>query len=180
MRTPVLWSEALLNAASSTSSEVPPVEVPASEQSLPPRHMHDTYSEIILPFASSPELLEQYTNAWGGLRIGMLMEHLDSLAGSISYKHMLGPGVETLGRINERGFYIVTASVDRLVDFKIKPSYDPVIPDARLDVLAPLLPVRDIRLSGIVIHTGRSSMEVAVKMEAFGVNGVEDTLLLGQ
>ncbi|KAJ8583428.1 Thioesterase/thiol ester dehydrase-isomerase [Rhizopogon salebrosus TDB-379] len=163
MRTPILWSEALLNAAStSKSSEVPPVEAPASEQSLPPRHMHDTYSEIILPFASSPELLEQYTNAWGGLRIGMLMEHLDSLAGSISYKHMLGPGVETLGRINERGFYIVTASVDRL------------------DVLAPLLPVRDIRLSGIVIHTGRSSMEVAVKMEAFGASGVEDTLLLGR
>ena len=43
----------------------------------------------------------------------MLMEHLDSLAGSISYKHMLGPDVETLGRISERGFYVVTASVDR-------------------------------------------------------------------
>ncbi len=42
------------------------------------------------------------------------MEHLDSLAGSISYKHTLGPGVQTLGRIKERGFYIVTASVDRL------------------------------------------------------------------
>ena len=41
------------------------------------------------------------------------MEHLDSLAGSIAYKHMLGPSVETLGRIQERGFYIVTASVDR-------------------------------------------------------------------
>ncbi len=43
------------------------------------------------------------------------MEHLDSLAGSIAYKHMLGPKVETLGRIHERGFYIVTASVDRSV-----------------------------------------------------------------
>ena len=42
-----------------------------------------------------------------------LMEHLDSLAGSIAYKHMLGPNVETLGQIRERGFYIVTASVDR-------------------------------------------------------------------
>lgn len=30
---------------------------------------------------------------------------------------MLGPGVETLGRIQERGFYIVTASVDRLHSF---------------------------------------------------------------
>lgn len=41
------------------------------------------------------------------------MEHLDSLAGSIAYKHMLGADVETLGKIHERGFYIVTASVDR-------------------------------------------------------------------
>lgn len=163
MRTPILWSEALLNASStSKSSEGHPAEAPAPEQPLPPRYMHDTYTEILLPFASSPELFERYTNAWGGLRTGMLMEHLDSLAGSISYKHMLGPDVETLGRIRERGFYIVTASVDRL------------------DVLAPLSPVRDIRLSGIVIYTGTSSMEVAVKMEAIGASGVEDTLLLGR
>lgn len=117
MRTPILWSQALLNATSTSKSfESHPVETPAPEQPLPPRYMHDTYAEILLPFASSPELFERYTNAWGGLRTGMLMEHLDSLAGSISYKHMLGPDVETLGHINERGFYIVTASVDRLAD----------------------------------------------------------------
>lgn len=47
------------------------------------------------------------------LKFNRLMEHLDSLAGSISYKHMLGPSVQTLGKIQERGFYVVTASVDR-------------------------------------------------------------------
>ncbi|KAG6332320.1 hypothetical protein ID866_6767 [Astraeus odoratus] len=124
--------------------------------------MYDTYTQIVLPFASSPELLEQYTNASGGLRTGMLMEHLDSLAGSIAYKHVLGPEVETLGRIQERGFYIVTAAVERL------------------DMLASLYPVRDIRLSGQVIYTGRSSMEVAVKMEALNPDGREDTLMLGR
>lgn len=41
------------------------------------------------------------------------MEHLDSLAGSISYKHMSGADIETLGAITEKGFYIVTAAVDR-------------------------------------------------------------------
>ncbi|EGO02868.1 hypothetical protein SERLA73DRAFT_176304 [Serpula lacrymans var. lacrymans S7.3] len=76
---------------------------------------------------------------------------------------MLGPGVETLGRIQERGFYIVTASVDRL------------------DMLAPLHPVRDLRLSGQVIYTGKSSMEVAVKMEALGADMTDErTLLLGR
>ena len=75
--------------------------------------MHDSYTQIDLPFASQPELLEQYVNAWGGIRTGKLMEHLDSLAGSIAYKHMLGPEAKTVGKIQERGYYIVTAAVDR-------------------------------------------------------------------
>jgi acyl-coenzyme A thioesterase 9 len=75
--------------------------------------MNDSYCEILLPFASSPQLLEQYTNALGGIRTGKIFEHLDGLAGSVAYKHNLGPDVETLGNIEERGFYIVTAAVDR-------------------------------------------------------------------
>ncbi|KAF8961594.1 Thioesterase/thiol ester dehydrase-isomerase [Flammula alnicola] len=124
--------------------------------------MHDSYTELILPFGTSSNLLEQYTNASGGIRTGKLMEHLDSLAGSIGYKHMLPPGVQTLGRIQERGFYIVTASVDRL------------------DMLSPLNPARDLRLSGQVIYTGRSSMEVAVKMESTGMGQPDETVLIGR
>ncbi|KAJ6554055.1 Thioesterase/thiol ester dehydrase-isomerase [Mycena vulgaris] len=120
--------------------------------------MHDSYCELVLAFGSSPKLLEQYTNVHGGIRTGKLMEHLDSLAGSISYKHMLGPGVESLGKIEDRGFYIVTASVDRL------------------DMLSPLDPSRDLRLSGQVIYTGKSSMEVAVKMETIGMGMEEETV----
>ncbi|KAF8731248.1 hypothetical protein AX14_004988 [Amanita brunnescens Koide BX004] len=96
------------------------------------------------------------------MRDDRLMEHLDSLAGSIAYKHMLGPDVETLGQIHERGFYIVTASVDRL------------------DMLVSLDPKRDLRLSGQVIYTGNSSMEVAVKMEHIGMNQPDETVLLGR
>ncbi|KAI6001720.1 hypothetical protein EDC04DRAFT_2543862, partial [Pisolithus marmoratus] len=83
-RKPRPWSKALLSDATSSvsTSEIPP---PPSQESMPPRHMYDTYSQIVLPFASSPELFEQYTNASGGLRTGMLMEHLDSFAGSIAY-----------------------------------------------------------------------------------------------
>ena len=83
---------------------------------IPPdvsRHMHDSYCEIRLPFASSPELLDNYTNASGGIRTGLLMEHLDSLAGSIGYKHMLGPEAKELPQNVD--FYIVTASVERYV-----------------------------------------------------------------
>lgn len=47
-------------------------------------------------------------------------------------------------------------------------------------MLAPLDPVRDLRLSGQVIYTGRSSMEVAVKMEALGNDDAEETIMLGR
>lgn len=47
-------------------------------------------------------------------------------------------------------------------------------------MLASLHPVRDIRLSGHVIYTGHSSMEVAVKMESLEGPGIENTLMLGQ
>ena len=42
-----------------------------------------------------------------------------------------------------------------------------------------MFPVRDMRLSGQVIHTGRSSMEVAVRMEALEKDGREETIMLG-
>ena len=51
--------------------------------------------------------------------------------------------------------------------------------DDRLDMLASLYPVRDMRLSGQVIHTGKSSMEVAVRMEALAKDGSEQTIMLG-
>jgi len=108
-----------------------------------------------------------------------LMEHLDSLAGSIAYKHMLGPGVQSLGRIQDHGFYIVTASVDRYV----LPIYGDVVFSNQLllslDMLAALNPTRDLRLSGQVIYTGRSSMEVAVKMESTGNDLPDETVMIG-
>ncbi|KAI0751650.1 Thioesterase/thiol ester dehydrase-isomerase [Daedaleopsis nitida] len=122
--------------------------------------MHESYCEMALPFASSPELLESYTNAAGGIRTGLLMEHLDSLAGSVAYKHMLGADAQALPR--DADFYIVTASVDRL------------------DMLASLYPVQDMRLSGQVIHTGKSSMEIAVRMEDFAEDGSEKTIMIGR
>lgn len=109
MRSNGLWSEAL---AMPDSPDAHPLElVPGAQSTLVPRRMHDSYCEITLPFASNPQLLESYTNASGGIRTGLLMEHLDSLAGSIAYKHMLGPDVSAVPKNN--GFYMVTASVDR-------------------------------------------------------------------
>ena len=142
--------------------------------------MHDSYCEVVLPFKSSREFLEQYTNASGGIRTGKIMEVLDSTAGSVAYKHVLGPEVETVGTIQEQGFYVVTASVDRCGGISTKRELSDV-QFARLDMLAPIYPpLRDMRLSGHVIHTGRSSMEVAVQLVALDSDGTEETIMLGE
>lgn len=68
MRIPALWSEALLNATPHPAQEPPPKTI--QEDPLVPRSMGDSYSELVLPFGSSSELMEQYTNASGGIRMG--------------------------------------------------------------------------------------------------------------
>jgi hypothetical protein len=114
IRPQVFWSDALLNTKSQSKAAKPTdVTPPAQKPRATHRHMHDSYCEVTLPFRSSREFLEQYTNASGGIRTGKIMEVLDSTAGSVAYKHLLGPEVETVGTIREQGFYVVTASVDR-------------------------------------------------------------------
>ncbi|KAI0369063.1 Thioesterase/thiol ester dehydrase-isomerase [Pilatotrama ljubarskyi] len=156
VRSKGLWSEALAMPDSPDAKQLG--SAPGELDPLVPRRLHDSYCEIMLPYGSNPELLENYTNASGVIRTGLLMEHLDSLARSIAYKHMLGPDVSALPK--NAGFYMVTASVDRL------------------GMLASLYPVRDMRLSGQVIHTGRSSLEVAVRVEALEKDGKEKTIML--
>lgn len=48
-------------------------------------------------------------------------------------------------------------------------------------MLRPLTPdnVHDLRLSGQVISVGRSSLEIAVKMESVSAPGHDETLLIG-
>lgn len=47
-------------------------------------------------------------------------------------------------------------------------------------MLADLSLVRDLRLSGQIIYVGRSSVEVAVRMEALNPDGSEETVMLGR
>ena len=111
MRSGVAWTESLRRSREG-SPELG--ENQGSRHELTPRTMADSYSEECLRFHSEPGLLEKYSNATGGIRAGMLMEHLDSLAGAIAYKHMLGP-VQKIANEQDLPFYLVTASVDRYV-----------------------------------------------------------------
>jgi hypothetical protein len=43
--------------------------------------------EILYPFSSDPVLREHYRNPWNAVRVGRLMEDMDSLAGVVAYDH---------------------------------------------------------------------------------------------
>lgn len=60
---------------SASASELP-------EALLKPKRMQDSYVELYLPFTEDPELLEKYIATSGLIRLGKVLEDLDSLAGS--------------------------------------------------------------------------------------------------
>lgn len=92
---------------------------------------------------------------------------LDSLAGSVAYKHVLPDG-STPADAAKSGLYIVTAAVDRL------------------DMLRPLSQTEpeDLRLSGHVYSTGNSTMEITIRLQSVsrsrGLQNNPETILLGR
>lgn len=92
-------------------------------------------------FERDEDLKEAYRNPWNGVRIGRIVEDLDSLAGNIAFQHC-----DDADR-NTRPQLLVTASVDRV------------------RLLRPLVLSEDMVLSGAVAWVGRSSM--VIRMEAW-------------
>ncbi|CAG8753670.1 4501_t:CDS:2, partial [Funneliformis caledonium] len=127
-------------------------KVPKRE--LKVRKMTDSYEEEILPFKSDPELLEEYVNPYGSIRIGKIFENLDLLAVQIAYKHC------SIEMEQNSDLTIVTASLDRL------------------DLIKPL-PISDIRLSGHITYVGYSSMEALIKIEALKDEKSDDDHIKG-
>lgn len=89
-------------------------------------------TSVVYKFSTDYVLREQYRNPWNRMRMGKLVEDLDALAGTISFKHCSRD--ETL--------ILVTASVDRIV------------------LKEPILVERDVTIVGSVTWVGRSSMEI--------------------
>lgn len=99
----------------------------------------DSFSYLTLPFKDDPMIADFYVNAGGRIRMGQIFQDLDALAGRIAYRHT-SPAEPV----------IVTASVDRI--FMLRP----------LDHISDY----NVVLSGSVVWTGRSSMEISIKASA--------------
>ena len=95
-------------------------------------------------FNADDDLLESYRNPWNAVRMGRVLEDLDSLAGNIAFQHCDDADRSTRPQL------LVTASVDRVR----------LLRQLRLD--------QDCVLSGAVAWTGRSSM--VIRMEAWPAN----------
>ncbi|XP_057781345.1 acyl-coenzyme A thioesterase 2, chloroplastic isoform X2 [Salvia miltiorrhiza] len=100
----------------------------------------ESRTSILYKFSSDYILREQYRNPWNEIRMGKLLEDLDALAGTISFKHCSSKDSST------RPLILVTASVDKMVLRK------------------PIKIDTDLTIAGAVTWVGRSSMEIQLEV----------------
>jgi acyl-coenzyme A thioesterase 9 len=119
-----------------------------------------------MPFSTDTLLRNSYVTFWGDIRIGLLLEDVDRMAGAVAYKHVLGRAEDVIQQLadatsagpNElahgdvlqsspKKVTIVTAGVDSIQLFSKISRFD------------------DIKMRGMVVNTGKSSMDVLVEVQ---------------
>lgn len=134
-------TNALWEARSTIFERVSNVPIDSPSQSeLNAKTPSQSRTSILYKFSSDDILREQYRNPWNEIRMGKLLEDLDALAGTISFKHCSNDDNTT------RSLLLVTASVDKMVLKK------PIRVDS------------DLKIAGSVTWVGRSSMEIQLEV----------------
>ena len=135
------------------------------ERSLVPKTPEASENSMTYAFSSDEALADTYSNPWGHVRVGRLLEDLDALAGTIAFEHCRIAGEDPL--------LLVTASVDRIA-YRHRPNLkdDIVMGEERwvsLECVAPLTLTLSPSPShlrphpgGCVTWVGRSSMEIGM------------------
>eukprot|EP00112_Aurelia_sp_Birch-Aquarium-sp1_P009991 Seg2157.1 transcript_id=Seg2157.1/GoldUCD/mRNA.D3Y31 product="Acyl-coenzyme A thioesterase 9 mitochondrial" protein_id=Seg2157.1/GoldUCD/D3Y31 len=115
-----------------------------SQDELETRSMKDSIREAVIPLGDNPDVRDKYLTFYKTVRIGKLLEDMDTLAGLVGYKYYKGPSEYE----NRAPFALVTASVDK---FKLKESF------IRSD--------RNIRMTGFVSYAGKTSLEITIHLD---------------
>ena len=131
-----LWQDRLAQAKAAGVSEAAATRAQEALVPKPPTRTSIRYS-----FSADENLLEAYRNPWNAVRVGRVLEDLDSLAGNIAFSHCDDADRATRPQL------LVTASVDRV------------------RLMRALKLEEDVILSGAVAWVGRSSM--VIRMEAW-------------
>ena len=110
----------------------------------------DSLLTVTLPFGSDAAFRAQYINWRGMIRIGKLLEEMDSFAGNVAYLHCDD------GDPNTELPILVTASTDRVDLIKY-----------------PLNPDRDLQMRGCVTYAGATSMNIDIDFSTVPRNAGE-------
>lgn len=121
-------------------------ELATSQEELPERSMKDSYDEVLIPLSKSGELQERYTTVMGAVRMGRVMEDMDTFAVWLCQKHINNPKITS----EITPYTIVTAQVDDISFEYFKPKV-----------------WNDMRLKGHVVWSGKTSMEARVCCESY-------------
>eukprot|EP00795_Rhopilema_esculentum_P012543 gene12543-3238_t len=114
-----------------------------SQDDLETRTVNDSVKRAVIPLGEDPLRRDKYLTFYKTVRIGMLLEDMDTLAGLVGYKYYKGPSTERTAP-----FALVTASVDK---FDIRESY------IRSD--------RNIWMTGFVSYAGKTSLEITIHLD---------------
>lgn len=107
--------------------------------------------DVRYPFSKDVVLREHYRNPWSGVRLGRILEDMDSLAGFVAYSHSMDEDQST------RPPLLVTATVEK-ISFR----------EASLSLK------EDMRMTGKVIWTGTSSMDIQMELHRGSCNDPQE------
>eukprot|EP00918_Siedleckia_nematoides_P020110 GHVU01042878.1.p1 GENE.GHVU01042878.1~~GHVU01042878.1.p1 ORF type:complete len:434 (+),score=29.76 GHVU01042878.1:167-1468(+) len=119
---------------------------PTSQEGLLLKKMKDSLQSALIPLGSNEDLRRKYLNSHNLVRFGRILEDMDTMAGLICFTHNVEEGKDCMGT---RPQSTVTACVDNIS----------IHPERRFD------PLKDIRISGHMIHVGQSSMTVLMQVD---------------
>eukprot|EP00794_Sanderia_malayensis_P005277 gene5277-5944_t len=114
-----------------------------SQDELMPRSMKDSLREVIIPLGDDQVVRDKYLTFYKTVRIGKLLEDMDTLAGLVGYKYYKGPLQN-----DSAPFALVTASVDK---FDLSESF------IRSD--------KNIKMTGFVSWAGKTSLEITINID---------------
>ena len=127
--------------------------VPGSAGQPSQVHPDVGHCSISIPLASDAWTKDAYSSSVGSLRLGKVLEDIDALAVNAAFKHCSAGACAGGVAGAQEQVHLVTACVDRI------------------DINGPL-PTSDLVLDAFVSWTGRSSVEVTVRM--FPASAVQD------
>jgi len=151
----------------------------------PVKSVSDSLLERTIHLSKDSKLRDTFINNWGEVRVGLVLEELDRLAGAVAYKHALNDEQEVVSLLNtltngeaspsgegsngdassvlmkatNLPIVIVTASVDSIVLYR------------------PLAIHNDLKISGRVVLVGRSSMEILLEVDSMRQDPVTGELV---